>query len=156
MSDDGTAEVPEAQDLDPDSGAAAAVVDEALVSDPDVKGLVDAEPEASDVERDLREAAQRVQADFENYRKRVLREQTAIVERAAEGLVEQLLPVLDSFELALGTLDELEPKVRKGVELVYAELLGVLERAGPGAHRHRRRAVRPERARGGAARGRRR
>ena len=43
--------------------------------------------------------SQRVQADFENYRKRVLREQTALVERATEGLVEQLLPVLDSFEL---------------------------------------------------------
>ena len=42
--------------------------------------------------------AQRVQADFENYRKRVLREQTALVERATERLVEDLLPVLDSFE----------------------------------------------------------
>ena len=88
------------------------------------------EPEAREVERDLREAAQRVQADFENYRKRVLREQTAIVERATEGLVGQLLPVLDSFELALGILGDAEEKVRKGVELVYAELLGVLERAG--------------------------
>jgi molecular chaperone GrpE len=79
---------------------------------------------------DLRELAQRVQADFENYRKRVIREQTAVVERATEGLVEALLPVLDSFELALGTLDDADEKVRKGVELVYAELLGVLEKAG--------------------------
>ena len=53
-------------------------------------------------ERDeLLGTTQRLQADFENYRKRVLREQTALVERATEGLVEQLLPVLDSFELAL-------------------------------------------------------
>jgi len=82
-------------------------------------------------ERDeYRELAQRVQADFENYRKRVLREQTDIVERATEGLVEALLPVLDSFELALGTLDDAEDKVRKGFELVYAELLGALEKAG--------------------------
>jgi molecular chaperone GrpE len=136
MSDDGTAEVPEAAnldgDLDPASDAAMAAVDELFVTDPVMEAdeIVDAAPEATDVERELREAAQRVQADFENYRKRVLREQTAIVERATEGLVEQLLPVLDSFELALGTLDDLEPKVRKGVELVYAELLGVLERAG--------------------------
>ncbi len=79
---------------------------------------------------DLRQLAQRVQADFENYRKRVLREQTDLVERAAQGLIEQLLPVLDTFELALGTLDDAEEKVRKGVELVYAELLGVLEKAG--------------------------
>jgi len=100
------------------------------VPDPEAQDPEAQDPEAQDVERDLREAAQRVQADFENYRKRVLREQTAIVERATEGLVGQLLPVLDSFELALGILGDAEEKVRKGVELVYAELLGVLERAG--------------------------
>ena len=100
------------------------------VPDPEAPDLEAQDPEEQDVERDLREAAQRVQADFENYRKRVMREQTALVERATEGLVGQLLPVLDSFELALGILGDAEEKVRKGVELVYAELLGVLERAG--------------------------
>jgi molecular chaperone GrpE len=79
---------------------------------------------------DFRQLAQQVQADFENYRKRVLREQTSVVERATEALVESLLPVLDSFELALTTLDDAGEKIRKGVELVYAELLGVLEKAG--------------------------
>jgi len=81
---------------------------------------------------DLLDTSRRLQADFENYRKRMLREQTALVERATEGLIEQLLPVLDSFELALPNIagDDVDEKVRKGVELVYAELLGVLERAG--------------------------
>src|SRR6476659_3440084 len=81
---------------------------------------------------DLLGTSQRLQADFENYRKRVLREQTALVERAAEGLLEQLLPVVDSFELAVANLgsDTDVDSLRKGVELVYAELLGVLERAG--------------------------
>ncbi len=82
-------------------------------------------------ERDeMKAVAQRVQADFENYRKRVMREQTALAERASESLVEQLLPVLDNFGLALLSLDEADEKVRKGVELVYADLLGVLEKAG--------------------------
>ena len=76
----------------------------------------------------------RVQAEFENYRKRVIKEQTALVDRATSGLVEQLLPVLDSFELALKNLDSAGSddidSVRKGVELVYAELLGALEKAG--------------------------
>jgi molecular chaperone GrpE len=82
-------------------------------------------------ERDeLRGVAQRLQADFENYRKRMLREQTDTIARANEALVEQLLPVVDSFELALGQLDETDEKVRKGVELVYAELVNVLEKAG--------------------------
>lgn len=79
---------------------------------------------------DFRELAQRVQADFENYRKRVIREQTAVVERATEGLVTELLSVLDSFELALDTLDGADENVRKGVELVYSSLLGALERVG--------------------------
>lgn len=79
---------------------------------------------------DFRDLAQRVQADFENYRKRVLREQTAVVERATEGLVTELLSVLDSFELALGTLQGADENVRKGVELVYSSLLAALERVG--------------------------
>lgn len=87
---------------------------------------------------DYLETLRRVQADFENYRKRVIKEQTALVERANEGLVEKLLPVLDSFEAALASLpagddgssgEDLD-KVRKGIELLYAELLGVLEKSG--------------------------
>jgi len=105
------------------------------------------EAAASELEADLARLSQlqserdeyldtlrRVQAEFENYRKRVIKEQTALVDRATEGLVEQLLPVLDSFELALKNFDaaggEDTESVRKGVELVYAELLGVLEKAG--------------------------
>jgi len=82
-------------------------------------------------ERDeMRALAQQVQADFENFRKRMLREQTDAIARANEHLVEALLPVLDSFELALGSVGDLPHAVRKGVELVYAELLGALEKEG--------------------------
>src|SRR5688572_23911340 len=73
---------------------------------------------------------QRTQAEFDNYRKRMLRDQTTHLERATAGLVEQLLPVLDSFELALGSGGTDVERLRKGVELVYAELLGALEKAG--------------------------
>ncbi len=73
---------------------------------------------------------QRTQAEFDNYRKRMLRDQTTHLERAAAGLVEQLLPVLDSFELALGSGGTDVERLRKGVELVYGELLGALEKAG--------------------------
>jgi molecular chaperone GrpE len=95
---------------------------------------VEADIERLQTERDqYLETARQLQADFENYRKRMLREQTAQIERANESLLEQLLLVLDSFELALGNLegksDEVA-QVRKGVELVFAELLAVLERAG--------------------------
>jgi molecular chaperone GrpE len=82
---------------------------------------------------DYRDMLKRVQAEFENYRKRMIKEQTAFVDRATSDLVDQLLPVLDSFELALKNADAAgadAESVRKGVELVYAELLGVLEKAG--------------------------
>src|SRR5258708_8948391 len=81
---------------------------------------------------DLLDTTRRLQADFENYRKRVVREQSSLVERSTEGLLEQLLPVLDSFELAVRNLEgsAVDEKVRKGIELVYAELASVMERAG--------------------------
>ena len=97
----------------------------------------DAEPEAGSelarlqAERDEYLAhLQRTQAEFDNYRKRMLRDQTAHLERATAGLIEQLLPVLDSFELALNSAGSDVERLRKGVELVYGELLGVLEKAG--------------------------
>ncbi|HXQ19803.1 MAG TPA: nucleotide exchange factor GrpE [Acidimicrobiales bacterium] len=51
-------------------------------------------------------ALQRVQADFENYRKRVLRQQDEQSARAALGLVEKLLPVLDSLDLAVAHIEK--------------------------------------------------
>jgi molecular chaperone GrpE len=99
-------------------------------------GAEEAEQLISDIDAlqrerdDLLDTSRRLQADFENYRKRVLREQTALVERATEGLLEQLLPVLDSFELATINLERVDEQVRKGIELAFAELVSVLERAG--------------------------
>jgi molecular chaperone GrpE len=109
---------------------AAALVDASSPPETPADPAEDDELAALQRERDeYLELARRVQAEFENYRKRMTREQTNVVERATERLVEELLPVLDSFELALLSL-EADDRVRKGVELVYAELLGVLERSG--------------------------
>jgi molecular chaperone GrpE len=81
---------------------------------------------------DLLDTTRRLQADFENYRKRVEREKTTLAERSTEKLLGELLPVLDSFELAVRNLEgsDVDEKVRKGIELVYAELASVMERAG--------------------------
>jgi molecular chaperone GrpE len=74
----------------------------------------------------------RLKAEFENFRKRMVKQQTQLVGSASAQIVEKLLPVLDNFELALMAADrtkDYEAMVR-GVELVYAELLSVLEREG--------------------------
>lgn len=75
---------------------------------------------------------QRLQAEFDNYRKRVLREQTIAVELAAEPVVRRLLEVLDDFELALmaATSQPDFDAFLKGVELVYAKLADALATEG--------------------------
>jgi molecular chaperone GrpE len=75
---------------------------------------------------------QRVKAEYDNYRKRILREQTRAVEFAAEGLTHRLLEVLDEFELALVAAEHEEASDRfvHGVEMVYAKLLEILKAEG--------------------------
>lgn len=74
----------------------------------------------------------RLKAEFENYRKRVLREQTRALELAAEPLVAKLLEVIDEFELALmaaGAKPDFD-RFLHGVELVYAKLMDILRSEG--------------------------
>lgn len=87
-----------------------------------------AEAKAAEYLDDLK----RLKAEFENYRKRVLREQTRAVELAAEPLMAKLLEVLDEFELAL-IAAERQPDLDRflhGVELVYAKLTDILRSEG--------------------------
>ena len=81
---------------------------------------------------EYREHLQRLQAEFDNYRKRVLKEQTDAVERAAAPAILRLLEVLDDFELALMAATE-QPEFDRflhGVELVYAKLADTLKAEG--------------------------
>ena len=74
----------------------------------------------------------RLQAEFDNYRKRVLKEQTDAVERAAAPTIQRLLEVLDDFELALMSAND-KPDFDRflhGVELVYAKLADTLKAEG--------------------------
>jgi len=75
---------------------------------------------------------QRLQAEFANYKKRVLKEQTRAVEMASEPIVARLLEVLDEFDLALMAAEQ-KPDFDKflhGVELVYAKLQDILGSEG--------------------------
>ena len=108
--------------------------------------LASAEAEAQAHLDDLR----RLAAEFDNYRKRVARDQAALVERAAERLVKELLPVLDDLERALeAAARHEEAKLEEGVQLVHRALSDALQRRGPGRDRDRRR-LRPARPRGAA------
>jgi molecular chaperone GrpE len=83
-------------------------------------------------ERDeLIDDLKRVAADFDNYRKRALRDQEALVVRAHERLVKELLPVVDDLERALVAAEEHEEaRLEEGVRLVHRELRDVLSKEG--------------------------
>jgi molecular chaperone GrpE len=76
-------------------------------------------------ERTYLEDLQRLQAEFENFKKRQIRERTELIERATAQLVERLLPVLDLFEAALA-----HGEGGKGIEMVHADLRKVLDDEG--------------------------
>jgi molecular chaperone GrpE len=73
--------------------------------------------------------AQRTQADFENYRKRVAREAAAARDRGVGSLAKELLPALDNLDRALAAAAEDDPLLQ-GVRLVRTELKVALARAG--------------------------
>ena len=70
-------------------------------------------------------------AEFDNYKKRVARDQGDLVTRASERLVGQLLPVVDDLERALeAAVQHEEAKLEEGVRLVHRALADVLAREG--------------------------
>jgi molecular chaperone GrpE len=80
---------------------------------------------------ELIDTLQRLQADFDNYRKRAARDQEALVARAGERIVKELLPVLDDLERALEAVESHEEaKLEDGVKLVHRQLEQLLEREG--------------------------
>jgi molecular chaperone GrpE len=106
-----------------DNGAAKSADEDALRGDVD-------ELVAAAAQRDEYLAlAQRTQADFENYRKRVAREAAAAQERGAAALAKELLPALDNLDRAIAHAASEDPLL-EGVRLVRAEISAALARVG--------------------------
>ena len=77
------------------------------------------------------DALRRLKAEFDNYRKRAAREQADLISRATERLVNQLLPVLDDLERALGAAERHEDaQLVEGVKLVEQSLRNALRKEG--------------------------
>jgi molecular chaperone GrpE len=83
------------------------------------------------VERDtLIDRLARLQAEFENARKRATREQNDFREYAVADAIKALLPSLDSFERALQTGSAERSEFRGGIELIYKQLQDALQKLG--------------------------
>jgi molecular chaperone GrpE len=103
------------------SDTVAASPEEEVVAEAE-KVLLDDFNKLSAERDDYLDQLRRTRADFDNYRKRMIRQQQEQRERAAEGLVEKLLPVLDTFEAAVNH--------GQGFEQVQASLVSLLEKEG--------------------------
>jgi molecular chaperone GrpE len=131
-----------------DAGADAAEGDEAVATVLEIQGdLLEEKPEPEgepppDLSNELAEARaesarylddlRRLKAEFENFRKRMMRDQSAVIASASSALVNRLLPVLDNFDLAISAAEQSQDfeKMLKGVEMVYGELREVLRGEG--------------------------
>jgi molecular chaperone GrpE len=74
--------------------------------------------------------AQRQKAELENYRKRMVREQTRIIEQANRSIIASLLPVIDNLELALGSCEDRDDPLARGVRMVHEQLMALLKQEG--------------------------
>ncbi|HEY9115033.1 MAG TPA: nucleotide exchange factor GrpE, partial [Bacteroidales bacterium] len=74
----------------------------------------------------------RLYSDFDNYRKRTLKEKLELLKNASEDLIVELLPIIDDFERALQAFEQhnVGDEAVKGTELIYNKLLRTLEQKG--------------------------
>ena len=78
---------------------------------------------------ELTDTLKRLQAEFENYKKRVEREKIEFVKYAHADVIANMLTVLDSFEIALKNTSDKE-KFIEGIKIIYAQLYSALEAEG--------------------------
>ena len=91
-----------------------------------------AEPTPEEIIAVWRDKYMRLQAEFDNYRKRTIKEKAELVKNGGERVMEAILPVLDDFERALSNLskDENAAEILTGVELIYNKFVGILKQNG--------------------------
>jgi molecular chaperone GrpE len=108
------------------------MTDEPITRDEVTEEAAEDELAVAQRERDeYLDALQRLKAEFDNYRKRTARDQQALVARANERLVNDLLPVLDDLGRALEAAEQHEEAaLEEGVKLVHRALADLLRREG--------------------------
>lgn len=72
----------------------------------------------------------RLQADYQNYRRRTAKEKAEIADVVTQNILKDLLPMLDNFERAMGTETKDIEAFKKGVEMIYTQFQEVLKKDG--------------------------
>ena len=88
--------------------------------------------EANDKIATLEDKYLRQAAEFDNYRKRTIKEKAEIIKNGGERAIESILPVLDDFERALANMakDENAAEIMTGIELIYNKFVGIMKQNG--------------------------
>ena len=88
--------------------------------------------EANEKIANLEDKYLRQVAEFDNYRKRTMKEKAELIKNGGERAIESILPVLDDFERALSNMakDENAAEIMTGVELIYNKFVGILKQNG--------------------------
>jgi molecular chaperone GrpE len=133
----GVGATPTTGPVGPDEVLDAEVVDDAPADTDGPDEVLDAEPvevdplDAALTERDeYLDSLRRLQAEFENYKKRVMKQQADQVARAAASLVDKLLPVLDALDLATDHVGDADSEEARALVAASGLLQGVLAKEG--------------------------
>jgi len=110
--------------------AAASAAAEADAAAADAAVAVDPLAQVTAERDEYLDSLRRLQAEFENYKKRVLKQQAEQVARAAASLVDKLLPVLDALDLATDHVGDAETDEAKALVAASGLLQGVLAKEG--------------------------
>ena len=96
------------------------------------EAAVDPLEEANRQIEDLKDKYLRSVAEFDNYRKRTLKEKAELILNGGERCITSILPIIDDFERALQTMQSATDvaAVREGVELIYTKFISTLEKNG--------------------------
>lgn len=106
-------------------------IPEAFISDDDRAGEEDSLLSALRLERDAaQDQLLRVRADFDNFRRRVARENEQLRKTATQALMRDLLPVVDNMERALSHVEDKTDGLALGVEMILKQFSGVLSNQG--------------------------
>lgn len=90
------------------------------------------EPTAEEKLAEIQDRYLRLSAEFDNYRKRTLRERIELLRNANEELISKILPVMDDFDRAIQQIDESKDinALKEGVHLIYGKFLSFLGQEG--------------------------
>lgn len=104
--------------------------EQATAENAEVKPEEPKEPTAEEQLEQMKDRYLRLMAEYDNYRKRTLKEKTELLLSGSQGAVKAILPVLDDFERALSAKTDDAEAVRQGMELIFNKFNKILEGLG--------------------------